>query len=47
MLYFGEQKIERLYLGEMGIKRAAIGNEIIFTRTGGYCYLRLCAEKEK
>ncbi len=47
MLNWGEQPIDRLMVGEMGIKTAAIGDEIIYARPGGYICLELSGEEEK
>lgn len=47
MFNWGEQPIDQLMVGEMGIKTAAIGDEIIYARPGGYCYLELSGEEEK
>lgn len=46
MLHYGEQNIDQLRLGEMGIKRAALGEETVYVRPGGYVFLELCTEKE-
>lgn len=46
MLQYGEQTIDQLRLGEMGIKSAALGEEPIYVRPGGYVFLELCTEKE-
>lgn len=47
MLNWGEQDIQQLMVGEMGIKTAAIGDEIIYARPGGYIYLELSGEEER
>ncbi len=47
MVQVGEQRIDQLRLGEMGIKRAAIGDASIYVRPGGYVFLELSAEKER
>lgn len=47
MLNWGEQPIHELMVGEMGIKTAAIGDEIIYARPGGYIYLELSGEEER
>lgn len=47
MLNWGEQPIHELMVGEMGIKTAAIGDEIIYARPGSYIYLELSGEEER
>ena len=47
MLNWGEQPIQQLMVGEMGIKTAAIGDETIYARPGGYIYLELSGEEER
>lgn len=46
MITIAEDKIEDLFVGEMGIKDVAVGNEIIHSRSGGYFYLELKTEEE-
>lgn len=46
MISVGEEQIEELFVGEMGIKDVAIGSEIIHSRSGGYFYLELKTEEE-
>lgn len=36
-----EKEITELFIGEMGVKSAFVGNEEIYTRPGAYCYLEL------
>ena len=47
MLHWEEHEIDQLRLGEMGVKKAAVGDESVYLRTGGYFYLELSTEKEK
>ena len=47
MLDQGERPIQQMMVGEIGIKTAAIGDEIIYNRPGGYIYLELCGEEER
>lgn len=47
MLNWGEQPIDRLMVGEMAVKTAAVGDEIIYARPGGYICLELSGEEEK
>ena len=37
----GEEPITSLFIGEMGIKTAIVGEEIIYNRTGGFIYIYL------
>ncbi|MGO5023701.1 hypothetical protein ACTQ4E_11480 [Lawsonibacter sp. LCP25S3_G6] len=46
MLHYAGQTVEQLRLGEMGIKSAALGEDPIYVRPGGYVFLELCTEKE-
>ena len=46
MVTVGEQTIEQIMTGDMGIKAAAIGDRTIYVRPGGYFYLELTIEKE-
>lgn len=41
MIYDGADQISALMVGEMGVKTVAVGDEIIYTRPGGYFYLEL------
>lgn len=41
VIYEGADQIASLTIGEMGIKNVAVGDEIIYTRPGGYFYLEL------
>lgn len=41
MIYAGAEQIASLMAGNMGIKTAAIGDDTIYTRPGGYFYLEL------
>lgn len=44
MINVGDDQITALFAGDMGIKTVAIGDEIIYTRPGGYLYI--CLETE-
>lgn len=46
LIEVGEDQIKDLFVGDMGIKSAAIGDETIYTRPGGYIYLELVLEEE-
>lgn len=37
----GIENIEKVFIGEMGIKEILIGDTVIQTRTGGYIYIEL------
>lgn len=39
--------IDQLRLGDMGVKAAAVGEETVYQRPGGYFYLELTVEKEE
>ena len=41
MINVGTEQISSLFAGEMGIKSALIGDEVIYSRPGGYFYLEL------
>lgn len=45
MVTVGEEQLKELFVGEMGIKNACIGEEIIYTRTGGFLYIELSEQK--
>lgn len=46
MVNVGEELIEELFVGEMGIKTVSIGDDAIYTRPGGYLYIELITEEE-
>lgn len=46
MVNVGEELIEELFVGEMGIKTVSIGDDVIYTRSGGYLYIELITEEE-
>ena len=41
MIVIDGQQITSLFLKEMGIKDATVGNEPIYSRPGGYLYIEL------
>lgn len=45
MITIGEEQLTELFTGEMGIKKACIGEEPIYTRPGGYLYIELSEKK--
>lgn len=45
MITIGEEQLTELFVGEMGIKNACIGEELIYTRQGGYLYIELNEKK--
>lgn len=47
MIRWGEEIVDQLKLGEMGVKTAAVGAEPVYQRPGGYFYLELTGEKEE
>lgn len=47
MISVGADAISQLFIKDMGIKTAAIGNEIIYTRPGGYFYLELNTDEKE
>lgn len=47
MLTVGNELISMLFTGEMGIKTAAVGDQIIYDRPGGYCYIELSTSEEE
>lgn len=46
LIEIGEDQIKDLFVGEMGIKSAVIGDETIYTRPGGYIYIELNTKEE-
>lgn len=46
MINIGEEQVKEIFAGEMGIKTVAIGEEVIYTRPGGYFYLELETKEE-
>ena len=46
MVNLGEGTIDQLRLGEMGIKSAAMGEEVLYERPGSWFFLKLSTEKE-
>lgn len=46
MLIIGEQSLAGLFVGEMGVKTACVGEQTLYERAGGYVYLELESEKE-
>ena len=46
MVHVGDKETKELFVGDMGIKEVAIGDEIIFNRPGGYFYLELITKEE-
>ena len=45
MITVGEDQVKELFVGEMGIKNVCIGDETIYTRSGGYLYIELDEKK--
>lgn len=46
MLIIGEQSPAGLFVGEMGVKTACVGEQTLYERPGGYVFLELESEKE-
>lgn len=46
MIAIDVDQIETIFTGEMGIKTVVVGEEIIYTRPGGYFYLELETKEE-
>ena len=46
MLNVGSDTVAQLFTGDMGIKTAAVGDDIVYTRPGGYFYIELTNDKE-
>lgn len=46
MIHIGDDLINDIFTGDMGIKEVAIGDETIYTRSGGYLYLEVVTEEE-
>lgn len=46
MIEVGSEQIEAIFSGDMGIKTIAVGDEVIYTRPGGYLYIELETEEE-
>lgn len=48
MVYVSTEQISSLFVGEMGVKRALVGEEQIYERSGSYAYIQLIhSEKTK
>lgn len=45
MINAGEEQISSLFVGDMGVKTALVGDETIYQRSGGYFYLELVTEE--
>lgn len=45
MITVGEEQLKELFVGEIGIKNACIGDETIYTRPGGFLYIELNEKK--
>lgn len=46
MINVGTEEIKELFIGNMGIKTAAVGDEIIYERPGAYVYIQLVTDEE-
>lgn len=47
MVKSGDEQIDAMFVGEMGIKKVCVGDETIYTRQGGYLYLELNTSEEE
>lgn len=47
MINVGIEQIDALFMGEMGVKTVAIGDEVIHERPGGYLYIELETKEEE
>ena len=45
MIDSGSNDISVMFAGEMGIKSVLIGDEVIYSRPGGYFYLELSTKE--
>lgn len=41
MLRIGIDKVDALFVGQMGIKTASVGKDIVYQRPGAYVYIEL------
>lgn len=46
MISIGDEQIKDAFVGNMGIKEIMIGDEVIYTRPGGYLYIELDTKEE-
>lgn len=46
MITVGNDQIESLFVGDMGIKEIVVCDEVVYTRPGGYLYIELITEEE-
>lgn len=46
MISVGDDRIIDVFAGDMGIKEIMIGDEVIYTRPGGYLYIELDTKEE-
>lgn len=46
MVNVGEDQIDTIFIGAMGIKEITVGDEVVYARPGGYFYLELNTEEE-
>ena len=43
MVYEGTEQVTSLFVGSMGVKTVAVGNDVVYERPGGYFYINLVA----
>lgn len=41
MIYEGTEQVTSLFVGSMGVKTVAVGNDVVYERPGGYFYINL------
>ena len=41
MVYEGTEQVTSLFVGSMGVKTVAVGNDVVYERQGGYFYINL------
>ena len=46
MNYIGDDQISDMFVGDMGIKEIIIGEDVVYTRPGGYLYIELDTKEE-
>lgn len=47
MIYEGSEQVTSLMIGEMGIKKIAVGTDVIYERTGSFFYIQLINSDEQ
>ena len=47
MVYEGSEQVTSFMLGEMGIKKIAVGTDVIYERTSSFFYIQLINSDEQ